>query len=229
MSNQHGISDLRLLKTYGGEERTIEIRRRVYLEPMGTLEVLVRDADTGQPTEARIYLRASDGKAYAPPNAFHRVSSNALNLDCFHTQGRFVVDVPAGKVSLHAMKGFERSPVEKTVEVLPGRVTRVELALRRFTNLKAKGWYSGSDHVHMNYGGNLHNTPENLLFMAAAEDLDVIGEKIANKDNRIFDHQYYNGAYDRKRSTPDRLLSWGQGVSSAVFTAISISSTSPNT
>ena len=210
VSNQHGISDLRLLKTYGGEERKIEIRRRVYLEPMGTLEVLVSDADTRQPTEARIYLRASDGKAYAPPHAFHRVSSNALNLDCFHTQGRFVVDVPAGKVSLHAMKGFERSPVEKTVEVLPGRVTRVELTLRRFTNLKAKGWYSGSDHVHMNYGGNLHNTPENLLFMAAAEDLDVIGEKIANKDNRIFDHQYYNGAYDRNRSTPDRLLSWGQ-------------------
>ena len=46
----------------------------------------------------------------------------------------------------------------------------------------------------MNYGGNLHNTPENLLFMAAGEDLDVVGEKIANKDNRIFDHQYFNGA-----------------------------------
>ena len=210
VSNQHGISDLCLLKTYGGEERKIEIRRRVYLEPMGTLEVLVRDADAGQPTEARIYLRASDGKAYAPANAFRRVSPRALNLDCFHTQGRFVVDVPAGKVSLHAMKGFERSPVEKTVEVLAGRVTRVELTLRRFTNLKARGWYSGSDHVHMNYAGNLHNTPENLLFMAAAEDLDVIGEKIANKDNRIFDHQFYNGAYDGERSTPDRILSWGQ-------------------
>src|SRR5688572_30884063 len=50
--------------------------------------------------------------------------------------------------------------------------------------LKAAGWYSGSDHVHMNYGGNLRNTPENLMFMAEAEDLDVVGEKVANKDNR---------------------------------------------
>ena len=210
VSNQHGISDLRLLKTYGGEERKIEIRQRIHRRPTGTLQVLVSDAETGQPTEARVYLGASDGKAYAPPDAFHRVSSYALNLDCFHTKGRFVLDVPAGKVSLRAMKGFERVPAAKTVEVLPGRVTRVELTLRRFTNLKAKGWYSGSDHVHMNYAGNLHNTPENLLFMAAAEDLDVIGEKIANKDNRIFDHQFYNGAYDRERSTPDRILSWGQ-------------------
>jgi hypothetical protein len=38
----------------------------------------------------------------------------------------------------------------------------------------------------------------------------VIGEKIANKDNRIFDHQFYNGAYDAERSTPERLLAWGE-------------------
>ena len=110
VSNQHGISDLRLLKTYGGEERKIEIRQRIHRRPTGTLDVIVSDADTGQPTEARIYLRASDGKAYVPPDAYHRVSSYALNLDCFHTKGRFVLDVPAGKVSLRAMKGFERVP-----------------------------------------------------------------------------------------------------------------------
>jgi hypothetical protein len=48
------------------------------------------------------------------------------------------------------------------------------------------------------------------MFMAAAEDLDMVGEKIANKDNRIFDHQFFNGAYDKQRSTPERLLSWGE-------------------
>ena len=34
--------------------------------------------------------------------------------------------------------------------------------------------------------------------------------EIANKDNRIFDHQYFNGAFDRVRSTPQRILAWGQ-------------------
>jgi hypothetical protein len=57
----------------------------------------------------------------------------------------------------------------------------------------------------MNYGGNLRNTPENLMFMAAAEDTAVVGELIANKDNRILDYSYFRGTLD-PTSTPDRLL-----------------------
>ena len=51
----------------------------------------------------------------------------------------------------------------------------------------------------MNYGGNLHNIPENLIFMAEAERLDVISELVANNslatsvDNRILDYQYFTG------------------------------------
>ena len=210
VANEHGLSELRLLKTFGGEERKIEIRRRVHRRPMGTLSVRVFDADTSRSTEARIYLKASDGKAYTPANAYHRVAARAIYYDFFHTDGHFVVDVPEGEVSLEAMKGFERLPVQKKVHVGAGQVTEVRIDLKRITNLKAKGWYSGSDHVHMNYAGNFHNTPENLLFMAAAEDLDVVGEKIANKDNRIFDHQYFTGPYDEKRSTPERIISFGE-------------------
>ena len=210
VSNRGGLSALRLLKTFGGKDREIPVRRRVYRSPHGTLRVAVVDADTGQPTEARIFLRASDGKAYAPPGTFQRVASRALNLDFFHTGGEFSLELPEGEVSILAMKGFEREPVRATAIVEAGAVASLRLNLERFTDYKAKGWFSGSDHVHMNYAGNLRNTPENLLFMAAAEDLDVVGEKIANKDNRIFDHQYFNGAFDETRSTPDRILSWGQ-------------------
>ena len=210
VANEHGLSELRLLKTFGGEERKIEIRRRVHRRPMGTLSVRVFDADTRRPTEARVYLKASDGKAYTPANAYHRVATRAIHYDFFHTDGHFVVDVPEGEVSIEAMKGFERLPVRRKVDVEAGQVSEVHVDLQRLTNLKAKGWYSGSDHVHMNYAGNFHNTPENLLFMAAAEDLDVVGEKIANKDNRVFDHQYFTGAYDKERSTPERIISFGE-------------------
>ena len=210
VANEHGLSDLRLLKTFGGEERKIEIRRRVYKRPMGKLAVTVRDGKGGPQTAAKIMLTASDGKAYTPPDAYHRVGQRALYLDFFHTDGTFELDVPVGEVNLLAMKGFERTPVRATTRVAAGQVSQVEIALERFTSARARGWYSGSDHVHMNYGGNLHNTPENLMFMADAEDLDIVGEKVANKDNRIFDHQFFNGAYDAGRSTPDRLLAWGQ-------------------
>jgi len=54
-----------------------------------------------------------------------------------------------------------------------------------------KGWYSGSTHVHMNYGGNLHNTPENTAAMSAAEDLHIVNALASNKDNRVLDWQYF--------------------------------------
>ena len=76
-------------------------------------------------------------------------------------------------------------------------------------NPNASGWYSGSDHIHMNYGGNLHNTPENLMMLAQAEWLNVIGEKVANKDHRIFDHQHFTGS-PHKLSTATQLLSFGE-------------------
>ena len=210
VSNRSGLSELRLLKTFGGEDRAVPIRRRIHRRPTGTLRVAVVDAASGQPTEARVRIRASDGKAYAPPDAYQRVASRALDLDFFHTGGEFSLELPAGEASILATKGLERYPVTRAVSIEAGSVTLLRLELEQFTDFGALGWFSGSDHVHMNYGGNLRNTPENLLFMAAAEDLDVVGEKIANKDNRIFDHQYYNGPYDADRSTPDRILSWGQ-------------------
>lgn len=210
VSNRGGASELRLLKTFGGEDRPIEIRRRAHRRPTGTLRVTVIDGDSGEPTEARVLLRASDGRAYAPTGAYQRVAARALHLDFFHAAGEFSLDLPVGEVSVVALKGFEREPVAATAQVEPGAVALLRLEFKRFTDYKARGWYSGSDHVHMNYGGNLRNTPENLLFMGAAEDLDVVGEKIANKDNRIFDHQYFNGPFDAARSTPARLLAWGQ-------------------
>ena len=210
VGNRNGVSGLRLLQAFGGEDRAVEILRRVYRSPRGTLRISVIDADTGQPTKARVLLRAADGKAYAPRDAYQRVAARALHFDFFHTRGESVMELPVGEASVLAMKGFEREPVAATVMIEPNSVKSLRLDLRRFTDFGALGWYSGSDHVHMNYAGNLHNTPENLMFMAAAEDLDVVGEKIANKDNRIFDHQFFNGAYDAARSTPERILAWGQ-------------------
>jgi hypothetical protein len=87
----------------------------------------------------------------------------------------------------------------------------VRIPLRRLVNLEAKGWHSGSNHVHMNYAGNLHNTPANMFMMAAAEDLDVIGLQIANKDNRVLDYQHFvPGQAQHPLSTAQRIMHVGQ-------------------
>jgi TolB protein len=198
ISNQRGLSDLRLLRVVGGEERAVEIRRRVYRRPMGKLAV-----EANAP--ARWYLVASDGKSYAPADALQRAPMQTAGNDYFHAAGRFVVDVPEGELKLTAVRGIEYPPVEKTVAIRPGEITRVAIELRRKVHMNALGWYSGTDHTHMNYGGNLHNTPENMMFLGAAEDLNVLADKICNKDNRVFDWQYFTGA-PSPLSTPERIL-----------------------
>jgi hypothetical protein len=129
--------------------------------------------------------------------------------DYFHAKDRFVVDVPVGKVRVEAVRGIEYQSAVEEAEIRPGALTALRLQPKRIANPNAAGWYSGSDHVHMNYGGNLRNTPENLMMLAEAEWLNVIGEKVANKDHRIFDHQYFDGK-PHKLSTNTQLLSFGE-------------------
>ena len=180
-----GLPRLWLMETYGGRKERVQPRKYHWKRPMGILRAEVRDRGTGRRTAARIYGRAADGKLYPPGDSFARVGVSGEPL--FHTDGEFEMTLPPGKMTLEAVKGLEYRPARQEVEIRGGEVSRVSLMLSPMVDMAAKGWYSGSTHVHMNYGGNLRNTLENLMFLARAEDQDVVCELIANKDNRILD------------------------------------------
>jgi hypothetical protein len=208
ISNEGGLPRLALLETYGGTQRNVDITYREWKRETGTLAVVIAD-DRREPTGARIHLTASDSKFYAPHTAYARVGTAGDHL--FHAEDRFVVELPAGPAQIIAVKGFEFLPETLTVDVVPnGLVSRV-IQLDRLTDMSRRGWFSGSTHVHMNYGGNLHNTLENLLMMSDAEDQDIVNEQVANKDNRILDYRFFvpgGGAHPISR--PDKLLVVGQ-------------------
>jgi hypothetical protein len=167
------------------------------------LQVRVLDDATGALTAARIQGHAPDGKFYAPADAYARIGQYGRHA--FHTPGEFTLTVPPGKMTLQATKGFEYRPTVLEVELWPDQTTEATLRLPRMIDLTAQGWRSGSMHVHMNYGGNLRNTLENLMMMARAEGLDFLNELIANKDNRVLDWQYFvpgGGAHPVSRSDP---------------------------
>jgi len=209
IDNREGVPRLALLETYGGGNRLVPITERRWKEPVGRVEISVADASTGAATGARIHLRASDGKFYAPLGSYARIGRDGD--DAFHTDGRFTVALPPGPAKVVAVKGFEHRPDSTTVEVEAGTVTPLTLSLERLADMGAEGWYSGSTHVHMNYAGNLHNTLENLHFMSEAEDQDVVVELVANKDNRILDHQYFvPGGGLHPASRPERPLVVGE-------------------
>jgi hypothetical protein len=129
----------------------------------------------------------------------------------FHTRGRYSTEAPPGAFRIEVAKGFEYAVARQDVDIKAGRTTTVTVRLKRLVNLKAKGWYSGSNHVHMNYAGNLHNTPENVMMMNAAEDADMVSLQIANKDNRVLDYQHYTPGQDQHPlSTRTRVMHVGQ-------------------
>jgi len=210
ISNEGGLPQLYLLETYGGARKRVAIRERRWKRPVGKLHVRVLDA-SGVLTPARIQGVAADGRFYAPVADYSRIGRSGLHS--FHTAGEYSVEVPAGKMRVQAVKGFQYLPAAADVEIRPGQVAELRLKLERPERLAWKGWRSGSTHVHMNYGGNLHNTPENLLRMARAEGLDIVFNQVANKDNRVLDYQYFvpgGGEHPASKGSPDVKLLIGQ-------------------
>ncbi len=208
VDNREGLPQLALLETYGGALRTVAIEERRWKEPMGTLTVTTLGAD-GDPVGTRVHLTASDGKHYTPADEYSRVSRAGDRV--FHHDGSFQVELPPGTARVVVTRGFEHEPREFDVDVVAGENLRTSVQLEEISDLSDEGWYSGSTHVHMNYGGNLHNTLENLMMMSEAEDQDVVAEQVANKDNRILDHQFFvpgGGAHPLSR--PDMVLVVGQ-------------------
>ena len=58
ISNELGLPQLKLIKSWGGEARVVKITQKKWKTPMGRLDVRVIDAATGRETEARVYHTA---------------------------------------------------------------------------------------------------------------------------------------------------------------------------
>jgi TolB protein len=187
----------------GGEPKSIDIASLRWQRPVGKVTVAIQD-ERGEKTAARVYLTSSDGKAWAPNNAFERLS--VITGDhYFQTNGDFTVEVPAGDIMLEIMKGFQYRPERKSVRIAANQTANVTIKLERLTNLQAEGWYSGDNHLHMNYGGVYAETPASLISEAAAEDLDVTNSFPTNQNTRLLDLQYFTGKPD-PTSTSDHIL-----------------------
>ena len=209
ISNASGLSQLMLLETYGGKLIEVDITEQHYKQPMGVLKVRVENGSNAELTHNRVHLTASDGKFYTPNNAYARASGRGDMI--FHNSGSFEVHLPEGEARLEVVKGFEFYPQSINTEIVAGEVNEINIVLERMTDMAAKGWYSASTHVHANYGGNLHNTLENLMMMSRSEDQDLVLEQVANKDNRILDYHYFeSGGGPHSISEPDQLVVVGQ-------------------
>jgi hypothetical protein len=139
------------------------------------VRVTVKDADSGKVIATRLYLTSTAGVPYyfsvenAEGSAVKYEKQNWLDAQSveYHTtvsaHSCFAV-VPSGRYTLVVEHGKVYRPVVQTVEVNDQDV-RLEIAMQRWSDPAAAGWYSGDTH--------LHRTIDELRGVVLAEDLNV--------------------------------------------------------
>src|SRR5207247_636028 len=204
-------TSLWMLHLPGGERRKVEVRERAYLGPVGRLRIEVTEAAGGRSVPARVSVTGADGRSFAPDDAWRHADDHfdraerKLEYGYFHTAGLAELTVPAGRVTVEAVRGLEHRPFVTTVDVPAGDTVRVAASLARIADLRARGYLSGDLHVHMNYGGAYRATPATLRFQAEAEDLQVVESLVVNKEQRVPDFAYFTGGLD-PGSTAETIL-----------------------
>ena len=166
---------------WGEVEQTGKVdnpRVRVELADPGRnwVKVTVVDDDTGRPVPCRVHFRSPDGIPYQPHGHHNQVNSN---LDSWHIDiggdvrmgqityayidGRCEGWLPRGDVIVDVARGFEYEPLRTRVRIEPGQ-QRLELRIKRWTDMNARGWYSGDSHVHFlsTQGAHLESRGEDL-------------------------------------------------------------------
>ena len=200
VANEGGNTSLRIVSVPGGKVEQLAMDHRHYRAAHAALRVSVVDAATGRPVPARVSITGSDGRSYAPDDAWRHVddsfdrASRPIEYGYFHTGGSSVVMVPHGALRYEVSRGPEYRVVSGTVRISRPRTLSVRLG--RLDDMPAKGWYSGDLHVHMNYGGTYRNTPAHLALQARAEDVHLIENLIVNKEGRMPDLGYFSGRPD---------------------------------
>ena len=167
----------------------IEIERSFASPPErehGWLDLTVRN-EAGQPTAARMGLYDSFGRMPIPSQdavllrEFDDRSYTFLlqagtpwphgNLFVFYVDGRYRARVPAGTYTLVASKGIEYRMTKEEIVVEPGATAEHSIALSRFLDQPAAGWYSGDVHIHSMRRDEKDS--RSLLAQVRAEDVHV--------------------------------------------------------
>ena len=124
--------------------------------------------ENGERSPARVGLYDETGRALLPSKDALRVThlyakdrrrAFSINQNSEHWPGRgryifwidgeYDMELPAGDYQVVVSKGFEYRIVDQIITVEPDTTTTTQIALERWTDMPAQGWYSGDDHIHL--------------------------------------------------------------------------------
>jgi hypothetical protein len=139
------------------------------------LTVRVVDDATGAKIPARLVLQTSDGKYPGDRLGASADQWPHLEAHAVFIAGEATFEVPTGKTAITAAHGLEYMAESRSVELIAGKPTSVELRLKRLVNMRQAGWVSGDLHVHVIHGENQRPTSyEDVALTCAANGLDFV-------------------------------------------------------
>jgi len=125
----------------------------------------------------------------------------------FYTDGAFHLDVPAGPTRIVVERGTEYRPLVESVRMPANSTLALDLALERWINLPAEGWYSGNTHLH--YGEGETQPERRLWFDPRVEDLPVLIVSVLKRGALMYaSNQFRIGRHPL--SSPDHVIDVGE-------------------
>jgi hypothetical protein len=176
----------------------------------GTLNLTVKDSETGEPVGARFGLyELETGWSPMPdesalPLWIMSQQKRQLNLRSAYdegkawpgkgawiswTNGNYRAQIPGGRYQLVLYKGPEYYIIDKTITVEPGKTNSITVAMKRWRNLSSEGWYSGDLHLHVDRFEKKDS--QSLAQILKAEDINAGVDLQLMYDLVFIMHQLY--------------------------------------
>ena len=193
-------------------------------EQNGELTLVVLDASSGEAVAARVELLDEDGEGHVAldalpilvaegrPGAGSRfvVSQKLRNLqrqtDQFYSTGRSTLSLPRGEYRLRVWKGPEYLVLEDRFSIAAGEKAVREARLKRWIDMRQRGWFSADDHIHLPRPTAEANA--GLHQWMAAEDLHVANLLQMGTEHALdFAAQYAHGKQGLSRQERQILIS----------------------
>ncbi|HEX5418053.1 MAG TPA: CehA/McbA family metallohydrolase [Chloroflexota bacterium] len=143
-----------------GQLNTGRVRLEVIDPGRNWVRTRVVDDATGEVLPCRVHFRSPEGVPYQPHGHHEHVFSNLGTwhvdvggdlrlgqISYAYVDGTCEGWLPRGEVIVDVARGFEYEPLRERVTIAPGQ-QELTLRLKRWSNLRQAGWYSGDTHVH---------------------------------------------------------------------------------
>uniref|UniRef100_A0A7C2NWZ8 Polymerase/histidinol phosphatase N-terminal domain-containing protein n=1 Tax=Schlesneria paludicola TaxID=360056 RepID=A0A7C2NWZ8_9PLAN len=150
----------------------------------GALEIEVRDAASQQPLPCRITFVNADGALPQPATTSSPAAAIRQGV-AYLANGRAKLELPAGKYTVFAGRGFEYSLDRQELTIADGQTTRVALTIRRV--VPTDGYVACDTHVHtLTHSGHGDATIDERMLTIAGEGIEL---PIATDHNKHIDYE----------------------------------------